>query len=729
MRNWTLQAHANGLTTCWLNVPDKKINVLTAEVLEELDEVLHELESNDDVRVVIFRSSKSTGFLAGADITQFCSIKTEEEARAVVQWGQNLFQRIANLDATTVAVIHGPCLGGGLELALACDMRIALDDPSTKLGLPETRLGILPAWGGTQRLPKRIGIVEALDIILKGKDVSASKAHRLGLVDKTFQKGMNDETLLTMINDLAKTGATPPRRSLWWKFLNYTELGPNLVVQQARKQVAKENGYPALEKVISAVDLAFDDAPPDGFKYEADAFSHLIFTDTCRNLVGLFLQRERARQQETWSAAMLPKTEEAIEVGVVGAGTMGAGIIQWLLTRGLRVHVKEVDDQAIASGQQRVRKLVNDAVSKRVITSDDAEETISTKLEWSRDWKSLANCSLVIEAAFEDERIKENIVHELESVLATDAIIVTNTSALSVEKLAGQCLHPERLAGLHFFNPVHRMELVEIVRTSHTSEITLGNLVRFTRKIGKTPIVVSDSPGFVVNRILFPYLNEALRLLVDGADPARIDREVKAFGMPMGPYELMDQVGLDIAAHVAETMSVKTETTPESAAVLKFMIDQGWLGRKSKRGFYYYNKRGLKGKCVNPHMYGIHSSPPLQKELDEWNGLSVETQRLILSMVNEAAKCLEEEVCTEAWAIDLAMVLGTGFAPFRGGPLRLADTWGNRDVTVRLELLANHFGSRFQPADILTRLGKEDKLFLSSLQETSKSESRMPTTI
>lgn len=747
LQHFRIEHHDEDRITVWVDVADRSVNVFSDSVIIELENVVDTLES-DPVRLVAFRSAKESGFFAGADVLQISQLKGDEEVDNALLRGQKLFDRIHELSATTVAVIHGPCLGGGLEFALACDFRIALDSRSTRLGLPEIQLGLIPGWGGTQRLPKLIGVADALTLILNGKKLSAKAALKLGVVDAvgTASTWDSDVTDFLAAADRDAT-ALCAKRPFGLKRRMTDSLLRWLVFRTAESKVAsRADNYPALPAAIRAVGAAFD-STVNGFAAERKEFAHLIETPTCRNLLNLFCRRERARNLQP--ADVTPDQQARIQIralhnrittetrpvrriGVIGAGAMGAGIGQLAALKGIEVVLKELNQDLANEGKARVVQLLDDMVSKRKLSAAERTEVLSRVLV-TDSYDNLADCDVVVEAVVEKMEVKKAVFAALDTVLKPDAVIASNTSALSITEMAGAVRLPNRVAGLHFFNPVHRMELVEVIRTNQTDDATVSSLLKLTKILGKTPVVTADSPGFLVNRVLFPYVGEAVRMVLEGAGCEQIDREAKRFGMPMGPLELLDHVGLDVAWHVAETLR---EVHPESGELIRIlgqMVARGWTGVKADRGFYNWRSGR---RAVNPDLSRLLTSFELQTPdyaalqatsnsdcvhngvgVFISDGLSETQRRLIYPMINEAAMCVEEAVVSEPWMADLAMVLGTGFAPFRGGPISFAESVSRAALLNNFQVLAARHGHRFKPAAWLVTRQKSPR---SEHQTTEK---------
>jgi 3-hydroxyacyl-CoA dehydrogenase/enoyl-CoA hydratase/3-hydroxybutyryl-CoA epimerase len=695
--HFTIEVDSQNVVTVSLCVAGRPMNVLDWSVMNELDQVVAELEQCKTARVVVFRSHKESGFLAGADVHGIAKITSPEEVRRLINFGQGLFNRIENLKAPTIAVIHGPCLGGGLEWALACDYRIARNNSSTQIGLPEIKLGLIPAWGGTQRLPRLVGMRSALDLILQGKSVDAMKAKRIGLVDRAIEPEAWDHEVAAFIDSCLKRKLLPRRRSGDGFLTRW------LTIMMARRQTRSQQlHYPAIAAAIEAI-KASANPKVDGFEIERENFAGLIATPTCRNLLDLFTAREAARNPGTWirNSEDVNLREPIRKIGIVGAGIMGAGIAQWAATRGFTVAIKEIDGASVEAGRKRIHDLVNSQAKRKSLGVADLADLLG-RIRISSDAAALDDCDLVIEAAVEKETVKAAIFRSLGTRTDRNAILTSNTSSLSIESMANVTEHPNRVAGLHFFNPVHRMDLVEVVVAPQTDQETVARLVGLVRALGKTPVVAKDSPGIVVNRVLFPYLGEAVRMVSEGYDVEQIDKALRAFGMPMGPLELLDQVGIDIALHVANSLR---DVLPEAESVvgpLAALAEHDQLGKKSGSGFYRYVKGTRRGVSKLPpgvRLRGGNTNQALPNKNDELgfrdDTLTPIQRRLVYPMLIEAVRCLELGIVDQPWAVDLAMVLGTGFAPHRGGPLHMIDAIGRDTFTSNLIQLRSLHGARF----------------------------------
>jgi 3-hydroxyacyl-CoA dehydrogenase/enoyl-CoA hydratase/3-hydroxybutyryl-CoA epimerase len=699
-------------------------NIFDRATMLELDSHLDAIEHTADLRGVVIASAKENIFIAGADIHALAGMADLPAAAPasasaemdpvsaalaeLMQLGQNVFNRLAALAVPTVAAIHGACVGGGYELALACRYRIATAERVTKIGLPEVLLGILPAWGGSTRLPRLVGIPKALDVILAGKVLAAERALKLGMIDEVVPRAR----LMEIARERILKPVKPHRPSLR---VSNNPVSAMLIRNRVTRQLAAKTrgNYPAPFEALDVVTHGVSLPLEKSLEREREAILRLSRTEACHNLLRLFLLKERAKKGG--QASRLPNTnqDQSVEhagrlpsvnrAAVIGAGVMGAGIAQWLSARGLSVILRDVSLDQLVRGMATVSSLYEDAVKRHHLTPLEARDGKDRIFAAATDIP-MREVDIVIEAATEKLPLKQDIFRVLAAQTGPRTILATNTSALSVTEIAAGTNAAERVVGLHFFNPVHRMELIEVVAGEKTSPEVVSRVTEFARRIGKVPVVVRDSPGFVVNRILMPYLVEAVRLFDAGASAHDIDEAMLDFGMPMGPLRLLDEVGLDVAAHVVNTLAKKFGELVTAPALIEKMLGAGMLGKKSGRGFYDYahdkpNHELDVMRSVHRHAHFTH---------DEL------TQRMSLLMINEAARCVEEKVATTG-DIDLAMVLGTGFAPFHGGPLRYADMLGMANVVAPVEKLAT-LHPHFTPCALLKRMAADGAKFYRNEQ-------------
>lgn len=696
-------------STCVLTFdrPNSSANVFDRATLEELEQHLADIE-REPVRGVIIASAKPKIFIAGADLNAFARDADERALGEMVDHGHRIFTRLSRLKIPSVAAIHGVCLGGGLELALACDWRVASTDKATKLGLPETQLGILPAWGGSTRLPKLIGLPAALGLILTGKQIVAAQAQKLGVVDDVT----HPEYLLDAAKKILTRGKRPALRP---RLLNRMPFA-FAVAAKARHDVrVKTRGhYPAPLAAIEVCTAAAHQSFEEGFAREKRAFLELVRTPECRNLMNVFFLQERAKKLSVNDRGGTSGPRPIRKVAVIGAGTMGAGIAQWISARGIPVRLKDVNPAALARGLHAIEKIYAEAVKRRVFTRAEATAGLDRITPIHTDIP-LADIDLVVEAALEKLEVKQHVFSELEQRMGADTVFATNTSALSIDAIASVLERPERVVGLHFFNPVHRMQLVEIVRGPRTSLATLETALQFTKSLGKLPVIVKDSPGFLVNRILLPYMVEAVWLFTQGMSAAAIDRVMIKFGMPMGPLRLADEVGLDVAQHVAKDLERRLPKGIPINDTLEKMVAKGWLGKKSGRGFYVYSARGEEPAPESDMRF-------LQAEKPRTSDAASQQDRLVLIMINEAARVLDEGVVEAPEDVDFGMIMGTGWAPFRGGPLRYADRFGVMEIVRRLDVLSREVAPHFAPCHRLKKMAWEGRTFYEAPRAAAEVE-------
>lgn len=701
LKNFKTHIDGRDVLIATLDVPGRPLNVLDDLVLHDLNEITDYAGSDagKTLKMIVFRSGKPGGFLAGADILRIKEIRTREECQWILEQGQGLFNKLEKLKVPTLAVIHGACVGGGLELALACRYRVAVNSESTRLGLPEVKLGLIPAWGGTQRLPRTVGLSMALPMLLQGKLLTAHEAHRSGLVDRLIDPNQVDEEVDGFIDRrLDGVPIAPRNRTVAQWLVDSNPIGRSLALKQARKGIEKPaQHYPALARILDAVDIGVHSKTLSeaGLSAERSAFCDLLFGNVAPNLIDLFLNQERAKKTATWTGDVegLPVKK----IAVIGAGTMGAGIAQLAASRGISVILQDVKEEFVHRGMDTIRGLFSKAIKKGAIEKGKAELALES-IQPRVDWAPSDNVDLMIEAIVERLDAKQSLFDKADDELPLHAFLASNTSALPIDKMAEVTRRSTKVGGLHFFNPVHKMPLIEVVRAPQTSDETIATLVGVAKQLGKTPIVVNQSPGFLVNRILFPYLDEAARLVTEGFAIEEIDREAKKFGMPMGPLELLDIVGLDVVLDVAGTLSPLAAESSPSLGLFADLVREGRKGQKTGRGFYQW----LHGKRTQALTVPVEQHTSGKVLLGDWT-IEGETfgtiqQRLVLAMINETQKCIVEGVVKEPWMADLGMVLGTGFAPFRGGPMACLKYWGKEHVKARLELLASVCGPRFTPA-------------------------------
>ena len=695
---------ADNVLTILLDVPGKPVNVCTPQLLAELSAVVDSLAASKS-KAVIIASAKARSFNAGADLFTIRDMDPQQSG-AYLATGQALFERIRSLPMPTVAAINGDCLGGGMELALACTYRVAADDGSITLGLPEVKLGLIPAWGGATHLPRMIGLAGALRIMLAGRTMPPRDARKRGLVDEVVRP----EALLAAARRLvlSRRASVRPR---WWQRLGGA-LAPvrNRILAAARRQTLERTyeNYPAPLRLLEVVKTGRDQGVAAGLTAEREAILQLMRTEATRNLLRVFFLRQGAKRRA--AARLRSKPSEVKNAAVVGGGTMGAGIVHALVRAGVHVRLVEVNTATAAAALGRIRGLLDEDVSAGRLDALGARHAFN-RVAPTTEWTGLELPDLVVEAVVETVDAKRDVFARLEALTRPDAVLATNTSSLRVAEIAGSVNRRGRVIGMHFFNPVNRMPLVEVVRGPESDDPALATAVALATAIGKTPVLVSDAPGFLVNRLLIPHLVEALAMAAEGTPVVVLDEAMKRWGMPMGPFELLDEIGLDVAVHVLKALSAVRPDGLSLPGALDRAVAQAWLGRKSGIGFYVYGTGSKKKKERKPALNhemaallaGGHGVPAAADADVQW--------RLVLPMVNEAARALSEGVTDSADDIDLATVLGLGFAPFRGGLARFVEDAGAEPLVRRLEEHAARLGPRFTPAELLCGMARDHRPF------------------
>ncbi|MEY2509887.1 MAG: 3-hydroxyacyl-CoA dehydrogenase / enoyl-CoA hydratase / 3-hydroxybutyryl-CoA epimerase / enoyl-CoA [Verrucomicrobiota bacterium] len=670
----------DGICILTFDRPESGANIFDAATMQSLREQVDAIEKDASIKGVIVTSAKKSIFIAGADLKTLLKQAQSGTMRGFISEGQNVFNRLVALKVPTIAAIHGACAGGGYEITLACDYRVASDDPATKIGLPETTLGLVPAWGGATRLPRLIGANAAAEVILKGKLYGAADALKLGLVDEVVSK--------EQILEAARKKLAAGKR----------KLGGGAPATPGSQELTppKVSGNAAPARAYEIIKRSSESTIEESLAMEVDAISELGATEATQNLIRNFFLADKYRK----GSSKTPP-EKILHAAVIGAGVMGSGIAQWLSARGVSVILRDVDSAAIDRGLANIEKTYADAVKRGLMNEAKAKEG-RARIVASTQPGPLRDVQIVIEAASEKLEIKKKIFGDLAANTPDSTILATNTSALPIEELATSTGSPARVVGLHFFNPVSRMKLIEVVAGQKTSEEIRERALAFARQIGKLPVLVQDSPGFLVNRVLFPYLLDAAEMFQNGVSPEEIDGPLLEWGMPMGPLRLIDEIGVDITVDIAATLEKAFGPRDQAPEILQKMYAAKILGRKTGAGFYKYE-----GKQQSPN-----------EALQEWRQESGEkfaleniTNRLVYLMVNEAARCLEEKVVASPEDADYGMVLGTGFPVYRGGPLRFAESMGLKKVVTDMDGIHSRAGEKFAPCDLLRKHAHEGTTF------------------
>ena len=700
---WEVQ---DGIAIVVLDCKDKPVNTISRAVKDEFRACFEDLANDASVQAVAFFSGKADNFIAGADIEEFVTLTSAAEAERLSADGQDMLEQVARLRKPVTAGIHGSCLGGGFEFALACHYRVATDHPKTQIGLPEIQLGILPGAGGCQRLPRLVGARTALDMILAGKAERAAKAFRLGMVDELVPPSILRAVTLAAARRLA--GGWRPKRRRTGGFIGWlldgNPLGRRLVFRTARKQLEARTGghYPAPFAALEVVEYGLRHGIVEGLKREAQLFGQLAVTDVSRKLVQIFFATNQLKKDPGVAGAPPPVTVQRL--GIVGSGFMGSGIAGTAVAQAaVDVRMKDADLARVGNGLRAARDILDDRLKRRRITKYEHARLVAL-LSGGDTYAGFGRAELVIEAVFEDIAVKQQVLREIEGSIPDTGVFASNTSTIPITSIAEVARAPERVIGMHFFSPVAKMPLLEVIPGTRTAPGVVSTAVAFGRRMGKTVIVVKDSPGFWVNRILAPYANEIGHLLAEGASIEEIDGMAVRFGFPVGPVTLLDEVGLDVAEKVAHVMLAAYGDRLQPTAGVAALVKAGRFGRKSGRGFYVYKDGKKRG--VDPGAYellGVHpNGGPRPAEI---------LQRLVLGILNEAARAVGEGVVRTPRDGDIGAIFGFGFPPFRGGPLRHADDLGAARLVGDLERLAERLGPRFAPCEVLQDLARRDAKF------------------
>jgi 3-hydroxyacyl-CoA dehydrogenase / enoyl-CoA hydratase / 3-hydroxybutyryl-CoA epimerase len=723
---------SDGIAVITFDLPNESVNKLSRAVKDEFVALVTRLERDTSVHAAVFISGKPDVWIAGADIEEFLALKTATDAERLSRDGQMLLDSVERLRIPIIAAIHGACLGGGLETALACRYRIATDHPKTILGLPEVQLGLIPGGGGTQRLPRRIGLTNALDLILTGKTVRGKKALQLGLIDELVHPSILRSVALQRAREVAEGRRKSERHKggVMGLFLDGNPAGRTIVLRKAREQtLAKSRGhYPALIAAIDVIAAGYQKGVAHGYREESRRFGEMAMTDVSKQLIFLFFATNELKKDTGVDPAHYPNLPVSAfeplpvdKIAIIGAGFMGAGIASIAVQHGTLVRLKDADHGRVAKGYAAVRDVLKERLTRKQITKVQYSDYM-TLLGGTVDYSGFGNVDLVIEAVFEDLAIKHQVLREVEASVHPSAIFASNTSTIPISQIAQASSRPERVLGMHFFSPVHKMPLLEVITTPETHPQVTVTAVAYGKKLGKTIIVVNDGPGFYANRILSPYLNEAGILLDQGVAIDIIDKALIDFGFPVGPITLMDEVGLDVATKAGKIMADAFPDRMQPAKSIQAVVAAGRYGRKSKKGFYTYDKEGKKGE-VDPSVYAVFLAPgsiPVAKSIASPDGETPSRpempavqiqQRTVLAMLNEAARCLSDGIIRTARDGDVGAVFGIGFPPFRGGPFRYMDSLGVKIVVQRLEDLNARFPGRFEPAELLLEMARRNQVF------------------
>lgn len=697
---FTLVRQENGIAHLIMDVVEDTMNTLKAEFAEQVTAVLAQIKADNTIKGIVLCSGKQDSFVAGADINMIDECKSKDEVIALTRKGQVIFSQLEQLNIPIVAAINGACLGGGLELAMACHARVCSDNPKTALGLPEVQLGLLPGGGGTQRLPKLVGVQKALDMMLTGKQLRAKQALKAGLVNDVVPNSI----LLATAEQMALAGnvkqAVKFKSSILNKFLEGTSVGRSIVYKQAQKSVlAKTKGnYPAPAKIINCVKTGMEQTPAKGYQIEAEHFAELVLSPESAQLRNLFFATTEMKKEQGVADVM---PEKILKAGVLGGGLMGGGIAFVTATKaGIPARIKDIGHQGISHALKYSYDLLNKKVKRRFMLKSQMQKQMSM-ITGCDDYSGFNDIDIVVEAVFENLELKQQMVVEIEQQAKESTIFASNTSSLPIGNIAAKAKRPENVIGLHYFSPVDKMPLVEIIPHENTSDQVISTTVAFAKKQGKTPIVVKDKAGFYVNRILAPYMNEAAILLLAGEPIDKLDKALVNFGFPVGPMQLLDEVGIDVGAKIGPILQADLGERFAAPAAFSKLLDDGRLGKKAEKGFYLYGKQAKKGKQVDESIYTLlNLTPKGSLSADEI------AKRCTYMMLNEAARCVDEGIVRNARDGDIGAIFGIGFPPFLGGPLRYIDKIGAQSLVAQLSQWSKQYGERYEPCEALVTMAE-----------------------
>jgi 3-hydroxyacyl-CoA dehydrogenase/enoyl-CoA hydratase/3-hydroxybutyryl-CoA epimerase len=702
----TIEKKDNGVAIVWLDQQNEKINKVSLDFVEEIDKLFQQLESDPAVKAAVIMSKKKD-WIAGADIDMFGKVKQKGDFIQFTRNGHASLNRMEKGRKPVVAAIHGACLGAGTEIALACHGRIVSDDKSTHFALPEVMLGLLPGGGGTQRLPRLIGIQKALDMMLTGKKIYAGMAKKIGLADKVTTK----EGLLNAAIDFALQLTKAPlkredKREFVEKLLESNPFTRGIVYRKAKEMVMKQTqgNYPAPLRILECVEIGMEQGIEKGLDAEAVKFEELILTNESRQLIRIFFNMTEKKKNPYEGKAEIKPLDT---IAMVGAGFMGAGIAQVSAVDGINVLLKDIKEETLQQAKQTIWADFAKKLKRKTMSQPEAD-AIMARVQSKLDYSGFDKVSVVIEAVFEEIKLKQRIVADCEAATRPDTIFASNTSALPISHVAEKAARPENVIGMHYFSPVPKMPLLEIIKTPKTADWVTATCFELGIRQGKTCIVVNDGPGFYTTRILAPYMNECFLLIEEGCEAGLIDKALKQWGFPVGPVTLQDEVGIDVGAHIMTgdlaAEAKKREGARTNDAILK-MFKDGYHGKKNKRGFYKYDEKGKK-RGINEEIYKYFGNPT-RKEF------TIETiqNRMGMMMLNECLLCLQEGILESPTDGDVGAIFGLGFPPFTGGPFRYIDTKGAANVVALMDDLTAKYGARFKPAQILRDYAKDGKKF------------------
>jgi 3-hydroxyacyl-CoA dehydrogenase/enoyl-CoA hydratase/3-hydroxybutyryl-CoA epimerase len=703
-KTFSLEVGDDNIGILTIDVPGEKMNTLRNEFAGEVSELIADIKKRTDLQGLVIISGKKDSFIAGADISMLAACKTAAEAEQMSLEGHRVMAELEALSIPVVAAINGPCLGGGLELALACHLRVCTDSPKTALGVPEVMLGLLPGSGGTQRLPRLIGVAKSLDLMLTGKQLRAKQALKMGLVDDVVP----ETVLLEVAIKLAKKGKITRKlkHDMTGKLLETNKLGRNIMFDQAtKKTLSKTRGnYPAPEAILEVVKEGQEKGFAAGLALEAKRFSELVMTPESAALRGIFFATTDMKKENGVEGVAPKKVKKVV---VLGGGLMGGGIANVTATKAkVPVRIKDIAPQGLLNAQKYTYDILNKKVKRRFMSKSEMQSQLAM-ITVTTEYTGVKNADIVVEAVFEDLKLKHKMVADIEANCNENTIFASNTSSLPITQIASEAKRPENVIGLHYFSPVDKMPLAEVIVHPGTSDQTISTTVAFARKQGKTPIVVQDGAGFYVNRILAPYMNEAARIVLEQEPIDVVDKALVDFGFPVGPVTLLDEVGIDVGAKIAPILTKELGSRFEAPDAFNKLLADDRKGRKNEKGFYLYGKKAKKGKKqVDESIYKLFNLKP-KAQMDP----KALAERAVLVMLNEAAMCLDEGIVRNPRDADIGAIFGIGFPPFLGGPFHYMDTIGIAELVDKLQRHQDKYGERFAPCALLKAMAAEGKKF------------------
>ncbi|MCL1148394.1 fatty acid oxidation complex subunit alpha FadJ [Shewanella marinintestina] len=704
-KTFNLSRREDGIAVLTMDVPGETMNTLRSEFGPEISEVLAEIKADNSIKGLVLISGKKDSFVAGADISMLDACETAADAKLLSQQGHVVFNELESLTIPVVAAINGACLGGGLELALACHKRVCSLHAKTMMGVPEVQLGLLPGGGGTQRLPRLVGVTTALDMMLTGKQLRPKQALKMGLVDDAVPESI----LLRTAVEMALAGKRPAKKkkqSLINQVLEGTSAGRNIIFDQAAKQVSKktQGNYPAPAKIIDCVRQGMTKGITKGLEVEASHFAELVMSKESEALRSIFFATTEMKK-ETGAGDVEPKPVN--KVMVIGGGLMGGGIASVTTTKAkIPARVKDISETGLSNALAYAYKLLDKGVKRRHMTPA-VRDNLMALMTTTTEYKGIKDADIVVEAVFEDLALKHQMVKDVERECGKHTIFASNTSSLPIGQIAEAATRPENVIGLHYFSPVEKMPLVEVIAHEKTSPETIATTVAFAKKQGKTPIVVQDGAGFYVNRILALYMNEAAQLLLEGQSVEHLDKALVKFGFPVGPMTLLDEVGIDVGAKISPILEKELGERFKAPAAFDKLLADDRKGRKNGKGFYLYGGK-KKAKQVDETVYTVLGlKPGVDTEASEV------AQRCVVQMLNEAVRCLEENIIANPRDGDIGAIFGIGFPPFLGGPFHYIDTLGAANLVKILENYQSRYGNRFEPATKLKQMAEDGSRFFS----------------